>query len=774
MLAVAAAALLASPPALAAQEVGERDGGQLVGRVTSESGEPVSGATVLAAGPGVPGLRRAQTGTRGEYRLGSLPAGSYTVTVRAYGYAEWSRSVDVAAGRSRHLEVSLRPAPVQLRDVEVTTATRTLSPVGRVPAAVTVVDREGIEDQAAFTSDIGQILDQTVPGLAPGNQSSSNFGQTLRGRDLHVMVDGIPVSTPLRDGQRALHSVDPSAIERVEIVRGATAAYGHGGTGGVMNIITRQPGDRRRNVETEVQITTPGTEFGEDLGSRLTQNVSGRVGDVGYTVGATVEQTANRYDAEGDRIPPNPRGQGGRADATGVNLHGKVGVPLGDDHEITLSATRYEFQQDDDLGRLVPGTVGEQKTTVDPGEESRSEDVGNEHTAAHARYRASDLFLGSDVEVTAFLDRFTARFPYSGFFGAQSRIESDKEGARAHVSTPVGILPGAALTWGADYLRDETAQPLSDGRVFAPPIEQQSIGPFARLKLPVESRLTLRGGVRHEEIWLDVDDFTTIEEVGGNPVEGGDLSYSATVADVGAVFALTSRVDLFASFSQGFSVTEVGRQLRGTTAESVEALQPDPKESDHYEAGLRGRWSGLHVTASVYENTSELGTTFDEDLRIVRSPEEIRGVELSLDGRPSESWKLGGTFTWTAGLHDADDDGDVDDPLPGSRIPPVKGTAYLENVTLPGWRNRIQVQSLGDREVFPEDASAFGRGNVDGYTTVDVSSALDLWRGTVRLGVQNVLNEFYFPPASQWFNVGSGYTAGTGRSVSLTYSIGWR
>ena len=776
LLVLAAAALLG--PALRVQGHGTLHGqeaasrSQIVGTVVSASGEPVPGATVLAAGPQVPEPRRTQTGSEGDFALRSLPAGSYTVTVRAYGYAEQTRAVDAGGGQSRHLEVTLRPAPVQLRDLEVTTATRSLTPAREVPAAVTVVGRDEIEEQSALTTDIGQILGQTVPGMAPGTQSASNFGQTLRGRDLHVMVDGIPVSTPLRNGQRALHSVDPSAIERVEVVRGATAAYGYGGTGGVINIITRDAGAQENDLRTEFQMTTPASDLAADVGGRFTQRLSGRRGDVSYTFGATAEHTAQNYDASGDLIPPDPKGQGGVADATGLSLFGKATFHLAAGQDLTVSGTRYRFLQEDIGYRTVPGTPGEQKTTAEPGE-SRSEDVGNEHTALNARYTASDLFLGSSLEASAFLDRFTARYGWSGFFEAQSRIESDKEGARAHVNTPLGLTEGATLTWGADYLQDRTAQYVSDGRTFAPPIDQQSLGPFARIKLPVGDRLTLRGGSRHEAIWLHVDDFTTIEEMGGNAVEGGDLSYSATVFDAGAVLHVTDRLDVFTSYSQGFSVTEVGRQLRGTTAESVEALDPEPKESDHYEAGVRGRWPGLHFEVSAYQNSSELGTSFNDELRIVRAPEEIRGLEASLDVQPAEEWKGGGTFTWTVGKHDADDDGRIDDPLPGFRIPPVKVSSYVENATLPGWKNRVQVQFVGERKVFPADASGFGQGRVDDYATVDLTSSLEVWRGTLRLGVDNVFNEFYFPASSQWLNFGYGYTAGTGRSVSLGYSIGW-
>ncbi|MFX7540979.1 TonB-dependent receptor plug domain-containing protein, partial [Acinetobacter baumannii] len=66
-------------------------------------------------------------------------------------------------------------------------------------------------------------------------------GQTLRGRNLAVLIDGIPQSTTI-NVRRDLFNIDASAIERIEVLRGPTAIYGDGATGGVINI-TRAPGE---------------------------------------------------------------------------------------------------------------------------------------------------------------------------------------------------------------------------------------------------------------------------------------------------------------------------------------------------------------------------------------------------------------------------------------------------------------------------------------------------------------------------------------------------
>lgn len=55
------------------------------------------------------------------------------------------------------------------------------------------------------------------------------------------MVDGIPQSTPLRNGQLGIKSINPNDISSVEVIKGATSIFGNGGNGGFINYITKKP-----------------------------------------------------------------------------------------------------------------------------------------------------------------------------------------------------------------------------------------------------------------------------------------------------------------------------------------------------------------------------------------------------------------------------------------------------------------------------------------------------------------------------------------------------
>ena len=146
------------------------------------------------------------------------------------------------------------PIPFQLfaQEKEVTleevvvTATRDAEEIRKIPANVTVITKEEIEQTHART--VVDVLRDKVDVVVTdfyGNGKSSavdirGFGETGPLNTL-VLVDGRRVN------EIDLSGVDWSQIpldqvERIEIVRGAgSVLYGDNAVGGVINIITKKP-----------------------------------------------------------------------------------------------------------------------------------------------------------------------------------------------------------------------------------------------------------------------------------------------------------------------------------------------------------------------------------------------------------------------------------------------------------------------------------------------------------------------------------------------------
>jgi len=768
--------------AFGAGPLAQAQSAQLHGTVTDRQDRPVPSVNVVLQdaedGTQVAGT---STGADGTFRMEAVPPGPYRLVASAVGYRETTRSITLDAGSQRRVVLQLARERYGLDEV-VVSATRTRQDLGSVASSVSVLSPQDLESQSAVTGDLGDMLAQTVPGLAPSNGSLSNFGQTLRGRSPFVMIDGVPQNTPLRDGARSLRTTSPETIEQIEVVRGASARYGYGATGGAINIITKEP-TSSLEATTEVGLRGSAADVSESFTGRLHQSVSGRTNGIGFVASGGYERWGQFYDGRENLIAQDPRGQGGLAGADEGSLFGKVEGGIAESQRLMASVNYYSFRQDLEYGRQ-PGTHGETPTSATTSVGTLPpEDPGTSNIVGQVRYEHNDL-LGSQVSAQAYVQDFETYFGYSTFIpgGGQSFIESTKWGVRLDATTPLDWTDGSQVLWGVDALRDQTAQPITDGRTFVPEMTQTSAAPFVQLRLPVGDRLTLRGGARYEAISLDVVDFTTLRpqfDTDGdgtpdqrNDVEGGTLSYDNFSFNAGAVFSVSDPVDVFASFEQGFAVSEVGRVLRSTSSASVDVLNPEAKTVNSYETGVRVGLPRFEMTATGYYTTSELGSSYGQDFEIVRAPEHVYGVELTSDIQMADPVAVGGTFSWVKGIQDADDNGSYETPLPGNRIPPTKVTGYVEVTPLRGWTSRVQVLSSGLRDAFP-GSSAYAQGRVSPYTIVDLSSRVDVGPGALTIGIENLFDNYYFPVRSQYPALDGSYTPGRGRNVTLSYAVTW-
>lgn len=727
------------------------------------------------------------------------------MSVRAWGRAA-TTALALWSGAASAQDASTPDVPEEEPvhfDEVVVTVTRSPTEAAAVSGAVTVIPRAELQQQVEVSGSVSDALAKIVPGLGQPTHSMSLQGQTLRGRKVLVLIDGVPQNV-IRDGLRNLTTIHPSAIERIEVVPGATAIYGESASGGIINIVTRAPGSGELRLDSEVVLSTTPVEAGRSLGGQVRQGVSGKRGLLDLSASASFEHTGGYFDARGDRIPPDV--QGNLADSHALDLFAKLGADVAHGHRLQLTFNRFDNIQDTDYAidpAVKADAPGDQKATaIDGLDLEEQQDTAN--TVVSLDYEGHSL-LGSRVHAQAYLRDYLTRYGPNDSRSnpnvaalLQSRLESRKLGARLELDTPLPELPFARskLLWGADYSDEETSQPAdlfdaeaydqSSGLVFrktgetlwVPVIKPRNLGVFGQLETKLAWPLILRGGVRHDRVWVDVPDFTTIV---GNAVTGGTLELSDTLFNVGAVWFATDAISLFGNFSQGFSLTDIGLFLRqapaGFSVEGSELL--DAQRVDSYEAGVRGDLGALRFTTTAFFNRSDMGTTIrriNGAFIPTRAPERIYGFDATIDADLSPRWRTGGTAAWSEGENDVDGDGQYK-ALDGFRIPPLKLTAYVEHDTLPRlkWRNRVQAMYSGPRDRAYHDLgeTAFGGREVEDYVTVDLASSIALGRGTLSVGVENLLNQQYFSVVSQLIRTGdnTSYLAARGAVVKLGYAI---
>lgn len=172
--------------------------------------------------------------------------------------------------------------------VLVVTGSRTPLPAATVPASISLIDRETIDRrQSVFAAD----LLRDVPGVAVSRTGGVGAQTQLRIRGaeanhLLVLIDGVEANDPAGNDEFGFEQLTTADIERIELVRGPQSAlWGSDALAGVLNIVTRQPGE-----DLAGRGFAEGGAFGTSF---FGGNVGGTVG------GVRMGLSASRFDTDG-------------------------------------------------------------------------------------------------------------------------------------------------------------------------------------------------------------------------------------------------------------------------------------------------------------------------------------------------------------------------------------------------------------------------------------------------------------------------------------------
>jgi outer membrane receptor for ferrienterochelin and colicins len=208
---------------------------------------PVAGATVVVAGT------PHTTGENGVV-IAATPPGTVRVEVSFPGYLTVTKDIVVTGEQEQHVFVTLIPEPTHEEAITVS-ATRTDKRIEDQPMRVEVLVRDEIEEKMLMTpGDIVMLLNEMgglrVQATSPSLGAASVRVQGMRGRYTRVLSDGLPLYG--ETGGIGLLQIPPMDLGQVEVIKGvASALYGAGAMGGVIDLISRRPGE---TPETEVLL----------------------------------------------------------------------------------------------------------------------------------------------------------------------------------------------------------------------------------------------------------------------------------------------------------------------------------------------------------------------------------------------------------------------------------------------------------------------------------------------------------------------------------------
>lgn len=727
--------------------------GAISGRVVNAQGVPLANVFVQ-----LNGLKGAKSDREGYFKLEGIPYGTYSLTLSSVGFEGIVQAVELReASHQIDAPLVMQEAQHNLDEV-VVTASRLTEHIDEVPSSVTYIGGKVLDQQRQINDNLPSILMQKVPSISPSEESQNNFIAKIRGRNFLVLIDGIPQSTPLRNGGRDLRTIDASAIDHIEVINGATAMYGNGATGGVINYITKKPQiGKKLSSSTYLNNSLSLVKPNETYGYNIAQLFSGQIAKWDYVVQGKMGRTGVVRSADAAVASPFY----GLGETKSYNALAKIGYQIAPDHRIEFMGNYYRSLQD---SKYV-GTTG--KFGESPAIGIPSDTVINGGTpynkALHLKYDGQYGKTAANLSLY-YEDMNTV-------FETYNQNYSDHKGARLNFNTPfqLGASTKMALIYGVDLLKDHTVQKTMKDDLVTPDMNMNNLALYLQSKLNLGTDWILKGGLRYENIRFKVGDLTK----NGKLTPGENNNSDALVFNIATRFNKYRYAQPFASFSQGYSIGDVGLILRNGVP--LSQIDPKPVVVNNVELGVNGQLDIWDYQLTGYYSTSKKGTTFAEtstpgNYELSQVPQRIYGLEFVGNVKPLQWLSLGTVLGYMDGRQDLKNEGTYKDKLDNSIISPFKINLNADFKLTEQWNVYVQYLHLGGRDVFPAEVYNYGKYPISGYNLVDLQTRYKYQKFTFLFSINNLFNADYYPVHAEVrgaTNEGRYYIKGTGTMANL-------
>ncbi len=671
----------------------------------------------------------------------------------------------------------------QLDTISVT-ATREERATKEVPASITVIDKERIDDSRMFN--ITDALSGT-----PGVQITTKNGGydarlIIRGaglkasygiREIMMLRDGVPLTDP--DSFTRLDFIDTQDIERVEVTKGPGNIYALGSAGGTIQIISKSVFDEASSVKLGV-------------GDNNTQNVHARVGN---TFGTDEDQAVSVTFSK--RTSDNSwRRDWNKFDSEQLSV--KHGYDMGKDSvlETELSYTKSDLQ--------LPGSMDQ--TQYDEFKRTGKQ-TGNNSAWDHSGRYSTNWFLNTRLEKKmgdlTYKPRFYANVwshlhPVTGGINDTNNVTiigTDQEFSYKHQLLGDSTLV-AGLTLKQDRNKDDKKYQYRDyttgfgGRITATLsdakgalMETESetnnvIGIFAQESMRPTKEWLVDAGFRLDNISLkqDTNEITKFNWGTGTYIAGSgfshrDRTFKLFSANVGASYKLTDELNAFATIAQGDQIPfsselDNNPDLQASTSRNIEF-------------GFKGRAKNWEFDTSIYHirTTDEVIGIWDGSTTVYQNAgtTDKKGLEFSGSYQlfsaenTSKLW-LGGSYSYNHYRYVTFNEVVSGSPIDRSGnqlpfIPEQQYSLFLTYAHPSGIKARLQSDTWGEYYLDNENSEKF-----EGYQFVtSLNISYETGAHTVSANIQNVMDDRYAVEVKKSTSGKVSYTAGAPRSFLVSY-----
>jgi len=594
-------------------------------------------------------------------------------------------------------------------DEVVVTATRDTEEVRKIPANVTVITQEGIEQSNA--QNVVDLLrseaDVVVRDFYGNGKTASvdirGFGETGPLNTL-VLVDGRRVNEIDLSGVD-WSQISLAQIERIEIVRGSgSVLYGDNAVGGVINIITKKP-------EKPLSIQAEGV-VGSYHYYKAGASVGGKWGPLSAILSASYQDTDGYRD---------------NGFLKAKNVGGKLIYDLDENISFNLSGS---FHQDDSgLPGGLPKAIYEvdRRATLAPNDKAKTDDG---YAALGAKIKLWDL--GRFEMNLSYRNREVTDLFRSYFFEDKRNLSTWGVTPRYILEKPLWIFPNK-LILGLDYY-DSNSTVFSESTFFGSnklKITKKSTGLYFLDEISLLKNLILSLGYREE--WVTYDLSQDVPRVKDKEKD------REPAWNIGVDYLFDKKSSAFLSAKRSFRFPVSDELIQFFPVFQVNPAMK-PQTGYHYEAGVRHAFTDqieANLTLFWIDLKDEIffnPVTFTNE----NFPKTRRqGVEVGAKVRPLEWLSFWGNYSYIKPTL-------REEPFSGNDIPGVprhKGSVGTDIRLLKGFSFNAKANFVGSRYLISDWANRVER--LDGYYSIDAKVSYS-WKGLKAfVGVNNLTNQKY-------------------------------
>jgi outer membrane receptor for ferrienterochelin and colicins len=206
----------------------------------------------------------ASSDSGGNLIINHIPKGKYDIVFSSIGYADKEMEFSFPFLKNQLVEIHLQKESSELNDIIVST-TRTNSRIEDIPIRVEVIGKDEVNEETNIKpTNISKLLLESSSIQA--QQTSAVNGnvsirlQGLDGKYTQILKDGFPLYGGFAQGL-SIMQIPPLDLKQIEIIKGSSSSlYGSDAIGGIINLISKQPHEKRELTFLGNRTSQSGTD----------------------------------------------------------------------------------------------------------------------------------------------------------------------------------------------------------------------------------------------------------------------------------------------------------------------------------------------------------------------------------------------------------------------------------------------------------------------------------------------------------------------------------